>query len=107
MLQPAMRSLRGGIPLAPPARVILGGEDERGEPEVAEGQVQRQEVAAVGLDGGQDGGEEVEEQGDDGDDLVEDEVGAAAAGAAELVQEVREDARDDGRGGEDHEVVEA
>ena len=104
MLQPAVALEGRGVVVAPAAAVVLAREDERGEPEVREGQVERQEVAAVGLERRQEHGEEVEEQGDDGDNLLVDQVRAAGVVAPD---EVGEDPRDDGAGCEDEEVVDA
>ena len=63
MLQPAVSPVRGAVVVAPAAAIVLGREDEVGQPQVGESEVQWHEVATIALEGWSKHGEEVEEEG--------------------------------------------
>lgn len=66
MLQATVSSVRGAVVVAPVAAVVLGRKDEVGQPQIGEGEVERQEVATISLEGWSEHGEEVEEEGYNG-----------------------------------------
>lgn len=63
MLQATVPYVRRAVVVAPVAAVVLGRKDEVGQPQIGEGEVERQEVAAIALEGWSEHGEEVEEEG--------------------------------------------
>lgn len=63
MLQATVSYPRRAVVVAPVAAIVLGRKDEVGQPQIGEGEVERQQVTAIALESWSENGEEVEKEG--------------------------------------------